>query len=249
MAEILYNEEKHEYTLNGEIVPSVTELARKFTGYDTAWLEKHPEFAEVGTEIDPRFQTEVLVYNEKQKYAGTADVVVIEGKRCLTIIDWKTGAHINKLYCRCQLSLYYLAIKEMGIDVSTTKLCVVTPQEMFAFEPFTWAEMQNLLADFAPTDESAKQIAELEDIMDKLTPYVEQYDDCKERLKKLLSEGFEDTNTRRYNGEHFSFTYVPATTRKSFDSCMARQIINDDEAYEACFKQSPVSASVRIKEI
>lgn len=278
MAEILYNEEKHEYTLNGEVVPSVTELAKKFTGYDTTWLEQHPEYAEAGTEIhnelaayfapdskmeikdlsekaqtmsqwfnrDHRFQTEVLVYNEKQKYAGTADVVVIEGKRCLTIIDWKTGASVNKLYCRCQLSLYYLAMKEMGIDVSTTKLCVATPYNMYTFEPFTWAEMQNLLADFAPTGDTAKQIAELEDVMEKLAPYVEQYDDCKERLKELLSKGFEDTKTRRYNGEHFSFTYIPATTRKSLDQTKVAEALGDLGDY---MKESSVSASVRIKEI
>ena len=282
MAEILYDEEKHEYTLDGEKVPSVTELAQKFTGLDTTWFKAHTEYAEAGTEIhnelaayyapkskmkesdlttekakcmcgcllkDPRIQPEVLVYNTQYKYAGTADIVVMEGNRCLTIIDWKTGTHNNKLYCRCQLSLYYLALKDMGVDVSTTKLCIITPEGMHAFDPFTWAEMNALLADFVPKDEIAKKIAKLEDVMDRLTPYVEQYEDCKQQLKEILSKGFEDTKTRKYNGEHFCFSYVPATTRKSFDSSMARQIINDDEAYEACFKQSAVSASVRIKEI
>ena len=44
-----YNEELHQYTLDGDIVPSVTELAKKFSGLNTEWLEKHPEFAERGT--------------------------------------------------------------------------------------------------------------------------------------------------------------------------------------------------------
>lgn len=283
MADIQYNEEKHEYTLNGEIVPSVTQLAQKFSGYDTTWLQAHPEFAERGTEIhnelaefytpgsettrdklssqayamsiylpkakEDTFQTEVLVYNEKLKYAGTVDLLNMVDGKCFMIVDWKTGTHNNKLYCRCQLSLYYLALKEMGVDVSETGMCIITPDGPYYFEPFTWAEMQNLLADFAPEDKVAKRISELETQMAELEYYVQKYEDNKQELKELLSKGFEDTKTRKYNGEFFMFTYVPKSTRKSFDSSMARQIINDDEAYESCFKETSVAATVRIKEI
>lgn len=279
MAEILYDEDKHEYTLNGEIVPSVTQLAQQFSGYDTTWLKAHPEFAERGTEAhnelaeffapdsemtnedfksnvanemsewlqrEPTFQTEVLVYNEKLKYAGTVDLLNMVDGKCLMIIDWKTGRHNNKLYCRCQLSLYYLALKEMGVDVSGTGMCIITPDGPTYFEPFTWAEMQNLLADFAPKGDDAKKIAKLEKEMQELTYYVQQYDDCKEQLKKLLSKGFEDTKTRKYNGEYFMFTFVPPSKRKSIDQKKVEEALGDMTEY---MKESDVAATVRIKEI
>lgn len=279
MAEILYDEDKHEYTLNGEIVPSVTQLAQKFSGYDTTWLKAHPEFAERGTEAhnelaeffapdskmtkqdfksdvanemsgwlqrEPTFQTEVLVYNEKLKYAGTVDLLNMVDGKCFMIIDWKTGTHNNKLYCRCQLSLYYLALKEMGVDVSETGMCIITPDGPTYFEPFTWAEMQNLLADFAPQGDDAKKIADLETKMAELLYYVQEYDNCKQELKELLSKGFEDTKTRKYNGEYFMFTFVPPSKRKSIDQKKVEEALGDMTEY---MKESDVAATVRIKEI
>ena len=276
MAEILYDEEKHEYTLDGEIVPSVTQLAQKFSGYDTTWLQAHPEYAQEGTEIhnelaeyyapgsdtklvsekaktmsmcllrDPRIQPEVLVYNTKYKYAGTADIVIMEGNKCLSIFDWKTGIHNNNLYCRCQLSLYYLALKEMGADVSTTKLAIITPDGAHVFEPFTWAEMQGLLADYSPDEDVAKKIAVLERRLDELSPYVDTYEDCKNELKEILSKGFEDTNTRKFNGEHFMFTFIPKSTRKSLDQKKVAEALGDTSEY---MKETEVAATVRIKEI
>ena len=46
-----YDNENHVYTWNGERIPSITELAKKFSKMDTSWLEAHPEYAERGTEI------------------------------------------------------------------------------------------------------------------------------------------------------------------------------------------------------
>ena len=276
MAEILYDEEKHEYTLDGEVVPSVTQLAQKFSGYDTTWLKAHPEYAEEGTEIhnelaayyapgsdtelvsekarnmsmclvrDPRIQPEVLVYNTKYKYAGTADIVVMEGKRCLAIFDWKSGVHNNNLYCRCQLSLYYLALEDMGVDMKTTRLAIITPEGMHVFKPFSWAEMQGLLADYSPDEDVAKKIAVLERRLDELSPYVDTYEDCKNELKEILSKGFEDTKTRKFNGEHFMFTFIPKTTRKSLDQKKVEETLGDLTDY---MKESEVAATVRIKEI
>ena len=279
MAEILYDEIKHEYTLNGEVVPSVTQLAQKFSGYDTSWLEAHPEYAERGTEAhnelaefyapgsemtdadfkseaarimcawlirDENLQPEVLVYNEKLKYAGTVDLVEIKDGKCQMIIDWKTGTHNNKLYCRCQLSLYYLALKEMGVDVSESGMCIITPDGPYYFEPFTWAEMQALLADYQPDEDVAKKIADLETKMSELTYYVQEYDDCKAELKELLNKGFEDTNTRKFNGEHFMFTFVPKSTRRTLDQKKVAEALGDVSEY---MKETEVAATVRIKEI
>lgn len=46
-----YDNKNHVYTWNGERIPSITELAKKFSKMDTSWLEAHPEYAERGTEI------------------------------------------------------------------------------------------------------------------------------------------------------------------------------------------------------
>ena len=129
MANIEYNEELHQYKIDGEIVPSVTELAKQFSGLNTEWLEKHPEYAERGTVMhnqlaeyykdgkmptDPKAvaitellapagnqQVEVLVYNTTLKYAGTIEMLVMDGKVCKALIDFKSGENGNKRYSSC----------------------------------------------------------------------------------------------------------------------------------------------------
>lgn len=46
---INYDAEKHEYNMDGNRIPSVTELAGKFAKINTAWLDAHPEYAAHGT--------------------------------------------------------------------------------------------------------------------------------------------------------------------------------------------------------
>lgn len=46
-----YNDETHEYKIDGTLVRSVTALAKQFSGMDTTWLQAHPEYAARGTLI------------------------------------------------------------------------------------------------------------------------------------------------------------------------------------------------------
>lgn len=196
----------------------------------------------------PMIQTEVLVYNKKHEYAGTVDLVKIdkETKKCLAIVDWKTGDHVNKLYCRCQLSLYYLAMKEMGFDMSETKLYVITPLNNTLVEPFSWTEMTGLRADYEPSQDESDLIELLEQELAELEPSVEQYNEIQQRLKSVLNHGFERTNTRRFTGKNYLFTYVPGSTRKSLDKDKVQEQLGNLDDY---MKESTVSPSIRIKQI
>lgn len=51
MDNIEYNDAEHYYKLDGKKVPSVTQLAKEFSGLDTTWLEAHPEYAMRGTAV------------------------------------------------------------------------------------------------------------------------------------------------------------------------------------------------------
>lgn len=46
---INYDAERHEYSMDGNKIPSVTELAGKFAKLNTDWLNAHPEYAARGT--------------------------------------------------------------------------------------------------------------------------------------------------------------------------------------------------------
>lgn len=77
-----YDNENHVYTWNGERIPSVTELAKKFSKMDTTWLEAHPEYAERGTEI----------HNELAEYFTEGSTMQLEDLK-----DEKSRAMANKI--------------------------------------------------------------------------------------------------------------------------------------------------------
>lgn len=279
MANIEYNEELHQYKMDGEIVPSVTELAKKFSGLNTEWLEKHPEFAERGTIMhnqlaeyykegttptDPKAlaisemifrtekqQAEVLVYNETLKYAGTVDLLVMDEKKCRALVDFKSGENGNKRYYRCQLSLYLLALQDMGVDISETKMFIVTPLGVVEFEPWSWDEMQSLCGDLLakvdPDNEDIQRIEFLEEQIGVLAPYVKKHEEFTKELKERLSKMFTETETKRYTGSYYRFVMSPDSTRKTFDTAKAKLLLGDKA--QECEKETVVSGSIRMTEI
>lgn len=273
MNPIEYNEEKHEYMLDGAVVPSVTQLAKQFSGLDTTWLEAHPEFAERGTIMhnqladwfvngtvptdekaiaivarfkrDPKQQNEVLVYNKTLGYAGTADMIVADGKKIIAIIDFKSSNNTstrNKNYCACQLNLYRLALEDMGTDTSDVSMVIVNPMATHYCRKMTWEDMQEL----ATADPLDDDLAGLEEELLALEGAHAQY----EEIKALLTEKLK----AKYNGKeghvagaYYTFTCTQSSQRKTFDQNRAKAIINNDDAFESCFRMSNVSPSVRIK--
>lgn len=280
MANVEYNEELHQYKIDGEIVPSVTELAKKFSGLNTEWLEKHPEFAERGTVMhnqlaeyykdgtmpaDPKAvaitelvlkadnqQVEVLVYNEKLKYAGTVDMLVMDGSKCVALIDFKSGEHGNKRYYNCQLSLYLLALQDMGVDISETKMFIVTPSGAQIFAPMSWEDMQDLavgdlVTKVDPEDNDLQAIEDLEQRIAELAPYVQSYNELSQQLKEKLTAKFTETGTKKYVGSFYRFSMTPESTRVTFDTKKARLLLGDKA--QECETETRVSGSIRMTEI
>lgn len=271
---ITYNEEKHEYTLNGKVVPSVTELAKQFSGLDTTWLQAHPEFAERGTEmhnqlaewftngIEPtdekavnianqlvrdtdKQECEVLVYNEALGYAGTADMVVRDGKKILAIVDFKSSDNTgtrNRNYYTCQLNLYRLALESMGADVSEAQMLVINPTAQHYVPVMTWEAMQKLQS-VDPLDDD---LAELEEELARLEGLHARYEEIKAELTEKLKAKY-DGKAGVAGGVYYTFTCTQSSQRKTFDQNKAKALINDDEAFESCYRVSNVAPSVRIK--
>lgn len=270
---IQYNEEKHEYTLNGEVVPSVTQLAKEFSGLDTTWLDAHPEFAERGTEMhnqladwfangteptdekavaiaakikrDNRQQNEVLVYNEELKYAGTADMIVADGKKIIAIIDFKSSDNKstrNRNYYTCQLNLYRLALESMGADVSDAQMLVVNPMAQHYVPVISWEDMQTM----AGQDPLDDDLADLEEEMAQLEGLHARYEEIKAELAEKLKAKY-DGKAGVAGGVYYTFSCTAPTQRKTFDQNKAKALINDDEAFESCYRISNVAPSIRIK--
>lgn len=188
-------------------------------------------------------QSEVIVYNTEHHYAGTADLVQVNGLLVEQIMDFKTGTHRNKLYEQCQLSLYLLALKDMGYNTDNTVLLVLAPDGYHEYQPLTWERMQQLEeGDLAPDEEALTDIQRLTARAEMLRPFQEEFESIQAELRKLMLEQFELKKATTFVYNDYRYTYSEPTVRKSVDIVKMKNA----GIYEDYVKETPVAATVRI---
>lgn len=191
---------------------------------------------------EPNMYTEVMVYNEKLNYAGTADLVRITDGKITDIVDFKSG-HVNKRYCTVQLSLYKLAMESMGYDVSEARLRVISPAGITKIDPMTWSQCWDMQkSELDPIDRD--NIRAMEQRLAELTPYVEEYDAIQQKLRADLLEQLEIAGATTYTGDTFVATYVRPTTRVSLDT--ARLKAEQPDIFNSYSKETKVQATIKI---
>lgn len=197
-------------------------------------------------EPDPMFLPEQIVWNAEHGYAGTADLVHITGTTCHMIVDFKTMENINKKYCQIQLSLYRLALISMGYDCDETKLKVICPAGITEFDPLTWDEIMALRKTELELDEDTRyQYDVIEQRLEELYSYVEEYKALEEAYKGHLLEDFEKSNARKYNGSRYKATYVEPSVRVSLDT--KRLKAEHPDIFDDYKKETKTSGFIKLK--
>lgn len=194
---------------------------------------------------EPDMRTEVIVWNTGLNYAGTCDLVRINGNKVTDIVDFKSG-NVNKKYCTVQLSLYKLAIESMGYDVSECRLRVISPKGITAIDALSWKECWDLeRSELEPIDKN--ELDTIEERMKALAPLVEEYKQLEEQLRTSLLEQLELSGATQYTGRMFVATYVKPTTRVSLDSKRLQE--EQPEIYASYIKETKVKGSIKLNEI
>lgn len=281
---VTYDDAMHAYTLDGERVRSVTEIASQICNKNTDFLA-HNEKAQVaaakGTDVhtelanyyDPQYKEEavlsevasvmagfldrtpdllpeVIVYNTTRGYAGTADVVSMKGLTVKKIVDFKTMDKPDKKYCQVQLSLYKLALEDMGYDCSDAKLEVICPKGVIKHTALTWEEIQDMMPALldidACDDEVKRMVTRWESRLDMLKPFADEYTELSKEYKAVMVDLLESAKATKYIGKHFTTSYVGESTRVSLDT--AKLKAEFPEAYEACMKETKVAGFVKMSE-
>lgn len=191
-------------------------------------------------------QTEVLVYNTEHQYAGTVDLVEMDGKKCTTIVDFKSGISGDIKYYTCQLNLYRLAMESMGVDVSETKMLIINPAEVIEIPVKTWDEVVNIVSDddLILEEENLNAVAQLEARLEFLSHFVEEYEETKKDLTNLLTIKFEEKGKKKFDSGKYKYTYIPGATRKTLDKDLVKEKIGDE--IESCMKETTTKATTRI---
>lgn len=268
---IIYDDETHTYKYRDEILKSVTEIASEICKINKSFFsakaaadgtDVHTELAryydprdEFGAEDfsldtaahmalflkpDSTFLTEVIVHNKKYNYAGTIDLVSIVGDKVLEIVDFKSGS-VNRKYCTVQLSLYKLALEDMGYDCSETRCRIISPKGVTKITTLSWEEVWNLSpSELEPTD----LVKVLEKELIELTPYYVRYKEVEEAFRTAVQEQLVSAGATKYSGEIFDVSYVGPSVRVGLDT--ARLKAERPDIFETYSKETNVSGSVKI---
>lgn len=271
---IKYNDELHQYTYGDVALVSVTQIATEVCGINKEFCKAgsaergtyiHTELAnyydpDVAFNADnfitdapalakflkaePDMRTEVIVWNLDKGYAGTIDLVRIQGNKIIEIVDWKTGT-VNKKYCTVQLSLYKLALEFMGYDCSEARLRVISPKGITKITPVSWDDISALSTKLLSSEQiDVDSVESIEQRLSELEEYVSEYNELKDKLKEYLLPNFESSGTSKYDGSRYTMSYVAPTTRVSLDTARLKQELPD--VFESYSKETKVSASIKL---
>lgn len=269
--QINYNDELHTYEINGKKLKSVTEIASEICNINKSFFSAKAaaDGTDVHTELaryydpkdsfgsadftmdktaqialflkpEPTFLTEVIVHNNQYNYAGTIDLLSLRGNKVLEIVDFKTG-NVNRKYCTIQLSLYKLALEDMGYDCSETRCRVISPKGITKIMPIGWEDVWNMApSELEPTD----LVAELEEKMLELLPYYVKYKETEDAFRIAVKEQLLSAGATKYSGKMFDVAYVAPSVRVGLDT--TRLKAERPDIYEAYIKESNVSDTVKL---
>ena len=270
MTDIKYDDTTHSYSVDGKALKSVTEIASEILELDFSYCTYgsaergtaiHSELARyfdpnekfgvgdfttdapaLAKFVKPRsdMRTEMIVWNTDLGYAGTVDLLRVNGDKVSTIIDWKTG-RVNVKYCTIQLSLYKLALEFMGYDCSDARLLVISPAGIKSIEAKTWDEIQDMRKTVITSDD--EEIAAAEARLKELEQYVDEYNELKEKMKSYFAEVFKATGGTKYSGTQYTISYVEPSVRTSFDSTRLKDELPD--VYDKYVRTTNVAGTIK----
>jgi hypothetical protein len=96
-----------------------------------------------------------------------------------------------------------------------------------------------------PNKAVEQKILELENNLQKLKPYVDSYESTKNELKQLLVEQFSGSQTSKYAGNMFSYSYVPAKVIKRLDPSKAKEVLGS--SYDDCLQDVVYKENVTLR--
>lgn len=208
-------------------------------------LDKSKEIAAY-LDQTPDLHAEVIVYNSTYGYAGTADIVAYTGLTVHTIIDFKTMDKPDKKYCQVQLSLYKLALEDMGYTCDDTDLMVICPKGKIKLKALSWEEIQDMMPALLEIDDEdiERELVRMDAHLSMLKPFADDYAEESKLYKAKLVELMESAKATKYIGKNFTSSYVKESTRVSLDTEKLKAEF--PEAYEACKKETKVAGFVKL---
>lgn len=199
--------------------------------------------------------SEYLV-TDGENFASAIDGVFADEEGNIYLVDYKTTATLHYDNVSLQLSIYAKWFEEQNPDLKVKEIvCMWFKNGQSKFQPLPRVsdeQIDDLIAAYLADDaeyqykvEVPEQFSALEQEFRVITARVDALKIKQDELKEKIMKMMEDNKQKSVKTQFASYSYVSATTKKTFDTKLFKD--TEPEHYEYYLKDTTTKPSIRIK--
>lgn len=199
--------------------------------------------------------SEYLV-TDGENFASAIDGIFADNEGNIYLVDYKTTATLHYDNVSLQLSIYAKWFEEQNPDLKVKEIvCMWFKNGQSKFQPLQRVadyQIDDLIAAYLADDaeyqykvEVPEQFSALEQEFRLITARVDALKIKQDELKEKIMKMMEDNKQKSVKTQFASYSYVAATTKKTFDTKLFKD--TEPEHYEYYLKDTTTKPSIRIK--
>lgn len=199
--------------------------------------------------------SEYLV-TDGENFASAIDGIFADDEGNIYLVDYKTTATLHYDNVSLQLSIYAKWFEEQNPDLKVKEIvCMWFKNGQSKFQPLPKVSDEQIdelinayLADDAEYQykvEVPEQFSALEQEYRLITARVDALKIKQDELKEKIMKMMEDNKQKSVKTQFASYSYVAATTKKTFDTKLFKD--TEPDHYEHYLKETTTKPSIRIK--
>lgn len=199
--------------------------------------------------------SEYLV-TDNENFASAIDKVLADNEGNIYLADIKTTATLHYDNVSLQLSIYAKWFEEQNPDLKVKEIvCMWFKNGQSKFQPLPRVadyQIDDLIAAYLADDadyqykvEVPEQFSALEQEYRLITARMDALKIKQDELKEKIMKMMEDNKQKSVKTQFASYSYVAATTKKTFDTKLFKD--TEPEHYEYYLKETTTKPSIRIK--
>lgn len=199
--------------------------------------------------------SEYLV-TDGENFASAIDGVFADNDNNIYLVDYKTTATLHYDNVSLQLSIYAKWFEEQNPDLKVKEIvCMWFKNGQSKFQPLPRVsdeQIDELIyayltndADYQYKVEVPEQFSALEQEYRLITARIDAMKIVQDGLKEKIMKMMEDNKQKSIKTNIASYSYVAATTKKTFDTKLFKD--TEPEHYEFYLKDTTTKPSIRIK--
>lgn len=199
--------------------------------------------------------SEYLV-TDGENFASAIDGVFADEEGNIYLVDYKTTATLHYDNVSLQLSIYAKWFEEQNPDLKVKEIvCMWFKNGQSKFQPLPRVadyQIDDLIAAYLADDaeyqykvEVPEQFSALEQEFRLITARVDALKIKQDELKEKIMKMMEDNKQKSVKTQFASYSYVAATTKKTFDTKLFKD--TEPDHYEHYLKETTTKPSIRIK--